>query len=68
LLKNQKIVQWQNINTMKIPDNPDLIILEFGVNDYQGQDDAIHIDHKTDIFFDGYQQLLICCEIVIQHS
>jgi hypothetical protein len=55
----------KRINTMKIPDDPDLFILEFGVNDYQGQDHKVHIDHKTDIFFDGFQRLVMCCEIVI---
>ena len=48
-------------------DEPDLIILEFGVNDYQGQDHLISIDHKTSVFFDGFRDLTLCAEVVI-HS
>jgi len=48
-------------------DEPDLIILEFGVNDYQGQDHLITIDHKTSVFFDGFRDLILCAEVVI-HS
>ena len=43
----------------------DMFILEFGVNDYQGQDHKIHIDHKTNVFFDGFQRLAICAEAVV---
>jgi hypothetical protein len=43
----------------------DLIILEFAVNDYQGQDHKLHLDHKTDIFFDGFVQLALCAEVVV---
>jgi hypothetical protein len=43
----------------------DMFILEFGVNDYQGQDHKIHLDHKTDVFFDGFQRLAICAEAVV---
>ena len=50
---------------MIIPDNPDLFILEFGVNDYQGQDHKVHLDHKTNIFFNGFERLALCCEVVI---
>ena len=46
---------------------PDLIVLEFAVNDYQGQDHLIEIDHKTSVFFDGFQELVLCAEVVI-HS
>lgn len=46
---------------------PDLILLEFAVNDYQGQDHLIMIDHKTSVFFDGFQELVLCAEVVI-HS
>jgi hypothetical protein len=45
--------------------NVDLIILEFAVNDYQGQDHKIHLDHKTDVFFDGFEQLSLCAEVVV---
>jgi hypothetical protein len=44
---------------------PDLLVLEFAVNDYQGQDDEIRVDHKTDAFFDGFQDKALCAEIVI---
>jgi len=44
----------------------DMFILEFGVNDYQGQDHKIHLDHKTDVFFDGFQRLAICAEAVVR--
>ena len=44
---------------------PDLIILEFAVNDYQGQDHLIMVDHKTSVFFDGFQELVKCAEVVV---
>lgn len=44
---------------------PDLFILEFSVNDYQGQDHELRVDHKTDLFFEGFQSLAICAEVVI---
>lgn len=44
---------------------PDLVILEFAVNDYQGQDHTVHIDHKMTVFFDGFQNLVVCAEVVI---
>ncbi|KAL3797408.1 hypothetical protein HJC23_010534 [Cyclotella cryptica] len=46
---------------------PDLILLEFAVNDYQGQDHLITIDHKTSVFFDGFRELVLCAEVVV-HS
>mmetsp|Transcript_21983 Transcript_21983/g.48923 ORF Transcript_21983/g.48923 Transcript_21983/m.48923 type:complete len:620 (+) Transcript_21983:193-2052(+) len=45
-------------------DEPDLIILEFAVNDYQGQDHLITVDSKTTVFFDGFQDLVLCAEVV----
>ena len=48
-------------------DEPDLIILEFAVNDYQGQDHLITVDHKTSVFFDGFRELVLCAEVVV-HS
>lgn len=44
----------------------DMIILETAVNDYQGQDHKIHLDHKTDVFFDGFQQVALCVEAVVR--
>ena len=32
---------------------------------YQGQDHKIHVDHKTDVFFDGFEPLVLCAEIVV---
>jgi len=52
-----------NLLDLKMP--PDLFILEFAVNDYQGQDHKVHLDHKTDIFFDGFQRLAGCAETVV---
>ena len=46
---------------------PDLILLEFAVNDYQGQDDLIKVDSKTDVFFPGFEQLAMCAEVVVAH-
>jgi hypothetical protein len=46
---------------------PDLFVLEFAVNDYQGQDHKIHLDHKTDVFFEGFQELAMCAEVVVRH-
>ena len=45
--------------------HPDLFLLEFAVNDYQGQDHIIQVDSKTDVFFDGFQSIALCCEVVI---
>ena len=47
--------------------HPDLVILEFGVNDYQGQDHRINVDHKTDLFFDGFEQKAMCAEAVVHN-
>lgn len=44
---------------------PDMFILEFAVNDYQGQDHKVQIDYKTDAFFDGFKRLAACAEIVV---
>jgi hypothetical protein len=55
----------KRINFLNLPTVPDLIVLEFAVNDYQGQDHVVHIDHKTDVFFDGFVALAECAETVI---
>jgi len=44
---------------------PDFIILEFAVNDYQGQDHIITVDSKTSVFFNGFKELVLCAEVVI---
>jgi hypothetical protein len=55
----------KRMNYLNVPTKPDLFILEFGVNDYQGQDHIVHLDHKTDVFFDGFQTLAACAETVV---
>lgn len=55
----------KRMNFLDIPTEPDIIILEFAVNDYQGQDHKVYVDHKTDVFFDGFQTIATCAEIVI---
>jgi hypothetical protein len=50
---------------MDIPSIPDLFILEFAVNNYQGEDYNTWVDHKTDVYFHGYEQIVECTEIVI---
>jgi hypothetical protein len=55
----------KRMNFLDVPTKPDLFILEFAVNDYQGQDHKVHIDHKTDVFFDGFQTIAACAETVI---
>ncbi|CAB9531009.1 expressed unknown protein [Seminavis robusta] len=54
-----------NVMTKELPADPDLFVLEFAVNDYQGQDHKIHLDHKTDVFFEGFDRLVLCAEIVV---
>lgn len=46
---------------------PDLIILEFAVNDYEGQDHLTQIRHQASVFFDGFLDITLCTEVVI-HS
>ena len=36
-----------NMMMKKMPPTVDLFVLEFAVNDYQGQDHKIHLDHKV---------------------
>ena len=43
----------------------DLFVLEFAVNDYQGQDHKLQIEFKMDMFFDGFQQIAMCTETVL---
>ena len=59
---------YQDLTTQILSSSsPDLIILEFAVNDYQGQDHIITVDSKTTVFFDGFRELVLCAEAVI-HS
>ena len=55
-----------NILMQDLPtQNIDLFVLEFAVNDYQGQDHKLQIDFKMDMFFNGFQQIAMCTETVI---
>jgi hypothetical protein len=61
-------ILYSDLQSQLMPfSEPDLILLEFAVNDYQGQDHLITIDHKISVFFDGFQDLVLCAEVVI-HS
>jgi len=55
----------KRINLLELAMPPDLFILEFAVNDYQGQDHVMHLDHKTDVFFEGFLDLAGCAETVV---
>jgi hypothetical protein len=55
----------KRLNYMDLPSVPDLFILEFAVNNYQGEDYSTYVDHKTDVYFQGYEQIVECTEIVI---
>lgn len=48
-----------------LPPEVDLFVLEFAVNDYQGQDHEHMVIHKTDVFFEGLDQIALCTEAVI---
>ena len=45
--------------------SPDQIVLEFAVNDYQGQDHLITVDSKKSVFFEGFRDLVLCAEVVV---
>jgi hypothetical protein len=55
----------KRMNVLKFPHPTDMFVLEFAVNDYQGQDHLMHLDHKTDVFFDGFHRLALCAEAVV---
>jgi hypothetical protein len=55
----------RRLNYLDIPSFPDLFILEFAVNNYQGEDYNTWLDHKTDVYFRGFEQMVECTEIVI---
>ena len=48
-----------------LPKDVDLFVLEFAVNDYQGQDHKTMIDFKMDVFFDGFDNIAMCTETVV---
>lgn len=61
----QMCAMAKRLNFLNLPTPPDLFVLEFAVNDYQGQDHRVHIDHKTDVFFDGFVSIAACAETVV---
>ena len=36
------------------------------VANISGQDDLIHLDLKTDVFFSGFEELAMCAEVVVK--
>ncbi|GKY96225.1 hypothetical protein MPSEU_000582400 [Mayamaea pseudoterrestris] len=46
-------------------EEPDMILLEYSVNDYQGQDHVDHAVSKLDVFFQGFQDIALCAEAVV---
>lgn len=49
----------------ELPRDIDLFVLEFAVNDYQGQDHNTQLDFKMDVFFEGFDNIAICTEKVV---
>jgi hypothetical protein len=54
-----------NLLVQDLPPAPDLFVLEFAVNDYQGQDHEKQLDFKMDVFFEGFERLATCAETVL---
>lgn len=54
-----------NIMMEGLPKSVDLFVLEFAVNDYQGQDHKTMIDFKMDVFFEGFDRIALCTETVV---
>lgn len=48
-----------------LPPNIDLFILEFAVNDYQGQDHDLMVVDRKDVFFEGFRDIALCTEAVL---
>lgn len=57
----------KRINLLDFPSPTDMFVLEFGINDYQGQDHKEQLDFKTDVFFEGFRELALCAETVVYH-
>jgi hypothetical protein len=55
----------KRLNYLSLPSIPDLFILEFAVNNYQAEDHDTYLDHKTDVYFDGFEKFVECTEIVV---
>ena len=62
-------VMYSDIESKLPPssDEPDLIVLEFAVNDYEGQDHLVQVRYQASVFFDGFMDITLCTEVVI-HS
>ena len=46
-------------------EQPDMVLLEYAVNDYQGQDHVHHAVNRLDVFFQGFQDIALCAEVVV---
>ena len=55
----------KRLNYLKLPRKPDMFIFEFAVNNYQAEDHLAFVDHKTDVYFDGFEKFVECTEVVI---
>jgi hypothetical protein len=55
----------KRMNFLNVPTVPDMFVLEFAVNDYQGQDHVVYLDEKEDVFFDGFDKIAACAEAVV---
>ncbi len=60
-------VMYSDLSSQLPEDEPDLIILEFAVNDYEGQDHLVQVRYQASVFFDGFMDITLCTEVVI-HS
>lgn len=55
----------KRMNFFRMPSPPDFFVLEFAVNDYQGQDHVLQVDHREDVFFEGFERIAACAESVV---
>jgi hypothetical protein len=59
----------KHMNLLDYPETVDMFVLEFGINDYQGEDHKKYFDFKKLTFFEGFQQISSmrrdCCLQVI---
>lgn len=62
---NQLLKVLEESNNSNNNDDIDLFILEFAVNDYQGQDHISMIQWRTDTFFEGFRDIAACTESVL---
>lgn len=52
-----------NLVLKQIPADPDLIILEFAVNDYQGQDQLFRLDWVSDSILQSDKPTCVLCSL-----